>query len=111
MFWKKKKKDDTPLPTLCSTICVVWNNEEDISGSAQLYCDSIPIIFDVTKIVAIQADVEFKENGSVAIGNRTLLYIVGADEPLIIDQPYNTFSEYFTLLKSNEVYNAYNQDK
>jgi hypothetical protein len=111
MFWRKKKKDITPYPTLCSTVCVVWNNEEDIAGNAQLYCDSVPIIFDITKVSAIQADVEFKDNGSISVGNRTLLYLVGADDPLIIDQPYNTFSEYFNLLKSNEVYNAYNQDK
>ena len=111
MFWRKRKKEEVPLPTLCSTICIVWNNEDDVSGSAQLYCDSVPIIFDITKIAAIQADVEFKDNGAISVGNRTLLYIVGADDPLIIDQPFKTFSEYFNLLKSNEVYNAYNQDK
>ena len=54
---------------------------------------------------------EFKENGTINIGDRTLLYLVGADDPLIIDQPFNTFLEYFNLLKSNEVHNAYNQDK
>lgn len=111
MFWKKRKKEENPLPTLCSTICVVWNNEEEITGNAQLYCDAVPIIFDITKIAAIQADVEFKDNGSIAVGNRTLLYIVGCNDPLIIDQPYKNFSEYFNLLKSNEVHNAYNQDK
>jgi len=111
MFWRKKQKESTLLPTLCSTICVVWNNEDDVIGNAQLYCDNVPIIFDISKVSAIQADVEFKENGTINIGDRTLLYLVGADDPLIIDQPFNTFLEYFNLLKSNEVHNAYNQDK
>lgn len=115
MFFKSKKKKEEevregPLPTLCSTYCVVWNNEEEIESNPGqgLYADYVPIIFDVTKVSAIQADVEFRNDGSASIGSRTLIYLVGADEPLIIDSPYKTFVEYFTLLKSNEAYNNAN---
>lgn len=113
MFFKSKKKkeeDSTPLPVLCSTYCVVWNSEEEIESNPGqgLYADFVPIIFDVTKVTAIQADVEFRNDGSAAVGSRTLLYLVGSSDPLIIDCPYNTFVESFTLLKSNEAYNNAN---
>jgi hypothetical protein len=113
MFFKSKKKKEelsAPLPVLCSTYCVVWNSEEEIESNPGqgLYADFVPIIFDVTKVTAIQADVEFRNDGSAAVGSRTLLYLVGSSEPLIIDCPYNTFVESFTLLKSNEAYNNAN---
>ena len=110
MFFKSKKKkeqESAPLPVLCSTYCVVWNSEEEIESnpSQGLYTDCVPIIFDVTKVTAIQAEVEFRNDGSAAIGSRTLIYLIGSGEPLIIDCPYKTFVESFTLLKSNEAYN------
>jgi hypothetical protein len=110
MFFKSKKKreeESAPLPVLCSTYCVVWNTEEDVENnpSQSLYTDYVPIIFDVTKVTAIQAEVEFRNDGSAAIGSRTLIYLIGSGEPLIIDCPYKTFVESFTLLKSNEAYN------
>jgi hypothetical protein len=113
MFFKSKKRreeeeeDKKPLPVLCATVCVVWNSEEEIEAnpSQGLYTDSVPIIFDITKVAAIQADVEFRNDGSASIGSRTLIYITGSTEPLIIDAPYQSFVEYFTLLKSNEFHN------
>lgn len=113
MFFKSKKKkeeDLTPLPVLCSTYCVVWNSEEEIENNPGqgLYTDFVPIIFDVTKVSAIQADVEFRNDGSASVGSRTLIYLLGSEEPLIIDCPYKTFVETFTLLKSNEAYNNAN---
>jgi len=110
MFFKSKKKEQeesVPLPVLCSTYCVVWNSEEEIEAnpSQGLYTDYVPIIFDVTKVTAIQADVEFRNDGSASIGSRTLIYLIGSSEPLIVDSPYKTFVEYFTLLKSNEAHN------
>jgi hypothetical protein len=116
MFFKSKKKreeeedEKKPLPVLCSTTCVVWNSEEEIESNPGqgLYADFVPIIFDITKVAAIQADVEFRNDGSASIGSRTLVYITGSTEPLIIDAPYKSFVEYFTLLKSNEFYNNAN---
>ena len=116
MFFKSKKRreeeeeDKKPLPVLCATVCVVWNSEEEIEAnpSQGLYTDSVPIIFDITKVAAIQADVEFRNDGSASIGSRTLIYITGSTEPLIIDAPYQSFVEYFTLLKSNEFHNNAN---
>lgn len=113
MFFKSKKKEQEesgPLPVLCSTYCVVWNSEEEIESNPGqgLYTDYVPIIFDVTKVTAIQADVEFRNDGSVSIGSRTLIYLIGSSEPLIVDSPYKTFVEYFTLLKSNEAHNNAN---
>lgn len=116
MFFKPKKENKrieeeyTPLPVMCSTVCVVWNTEEEIEsnpGQAP-FMDNVPIILDVTKIAAVQADVEFRNDGSAAVGSRTLVYIVGSSEPLIIDTPYKNFLEYFTLLKSNEYHNNAN---
>lgn len=116
MFFKPKKENKyieeeyTPLPVMCSTVCVVWNTEDEIEsnpGQAP-FMDNVPIILDVTKIAAVQADVEFRNDGSAAVGSRTLVYIVGSSEPLIIDTPYKNFLEYFTLLKSNEYYNNAN---
>jgi hypothetical protein len=116
MFFKSKKRkeeeedDKKPLPVLCATVCVVWNTEEEIEANPGqgLYTDSVPIIFDITKVAAIQADVEFRNDGSASIGSRTLIYITGSTEPLIIDAPYQSFVEYFTLLKSNEFHNNAN---
>jgi hypothetical protein len=116
MFFKSKKKreeeedDKKPLPVLCATVCVVWNTEEEIEANPgqSVYTDSVPIIFDITKVAAIQADVEFRNDGSASIGSRTLIYITGSTEPLIIDAPYTSFVEYFTLLKSNEFHNNAN---
>ena len=116
MFFKSRKRkeeeedDKKPFPVLCSTVCVVWNTEEEVEANPGqgVFTDSVPIIFDITKVAAIQADVEFRNDGSVAIGSRTLIYITGSTEPLIIDAPYNSFVEYFTLLKSNEFHNNAN---
>jgi hypothetical protein len=116
MFFKSKKRkeeeedDARPLPVLCSTTCVVWNTEEEIESnpSQGLYAEYVPIIFDITKVAAIQADVEFRNDGSASIGSRTLVYIIGSTDPLIIDAPYKSFLEYFTLLKSNEFHNNAN---
>jgi hypothetical protein len=116
MFFKSKKRreeeedDKKPLPVLCATVCVVWNTEEEIEANPgqSVYTDSVPIIFDITKVAAIQADVEFRNDGSASIGSRTLIYITGSTEPLIIDAPYQAFLEYFTLLKSNEFHNNTN---
>ena len=114
MFFKSRKKKTSeanePLPVLCSTRCVVWNTEEEVENNPgqSLYATDIPIVFDITKVAAIQADVEFRSDGSASIGSRTLVYIMGSSDPLIIDAPYQSFFEYFTLLKSNEFHNNAN---
>jgi hypothetical protein len=70
---EEEEEDNKPLPVLCATVCVVWNTEEEIEANPGqgLYTDSVPIIFDITKVAAIQADVEFRNDGSASIGSRT----------------------------------------
>jgi hypothetical protein len=111
--WRKKRREEEedfrPLAVLCSTYSVLWNNEENIENSEALFCDNVPIMIDMTKIVAIQADVEFRSDGTCSVGSRTLAYCIGSETALIIDVPYKTFVETFTLLKSNEIHNDHNK--
>lgn len=109
LFRKKKEPIDLNaklLPELCSTYVVQWNYSEDI-GNEAIIAENIPFMFDARKCVGIQAEVEFKSDGTYYVGQRTLALMQGIDNPMIIDVPYNEFKKHYQELKSNIITNDY----
>lgn len=110
LFRKKKKEvvdlNAKLLPEMCSTYVIQWNYTEDI-GNESTHAENVPFLFDARKCAAIQAEVEFKSDGSYYVGQRTLAIMQGYDNAFIIDVPYNEFKKHFQELKSNIITNDY----
>jgi len=110
LFKKKKEQsvdlNEKLLPELCSTYIIQWNYTEDI-GNEATYAENIPFMFDARKCVGIQAEVEFRADGTYYVGQRTLALMQGVDNALVIDVPYNEFKKHFQELKSNIINNDY----
>lgn len=106
---KKEQKVDLNaklLPELCSTVVIQWNYSEEI-GMESLLADNIPFMFDARKCVGIQADVDFRSDGTYYVGGRTLVLMQGMDNPMVVDVPYNEFKKHYQELKSNIIVNDY----
>jgi len=109
LFRRKKEPIDLNaklLPELCSCTIIQWNYSEDI-GLESTYAEDIPFMFDARKCVGIQAEVEFRKDGTYYVGERTLALMQGIDNAIVIDVPYNQFKKNFQELKSNIITNDY----
>lgn len=109
LFRKKKEPIDLNaklLPEMCSTLVIQWNYSEDIALEST-YAENVPFLFDARKCAAIQADVEFRSDGTYYVGQRTLVIMQGYESAFIIDVPYNEFKKHFQELKSNIITNDY----
>jgi hypothetical protein len=109
LFRKKQEPIDLNaklLPELCSCRIIQWNYSEDI-GLESTYAEDIPFMFDARMCIGIQAEVEFKADGTYYVGQRTLALMNGVDNAIVIDVPYNEFKKHFQELKSNIMTNDY----
>jgi hypothetical protein len=109
LFRKKKEPVDLNaklLPELCSCTIIQWNYSDDI-GMEAIYAEDIPFMFDARKCVGVQAEVEFRNDGTYYVGQRTLALMQGVDNAIVIDVPYNEFKKHFQELKSNIITNDY----
>jgi len=109
LFRKKKEPIDLNaklLPELCSCTIIQWNYTDEI-GLEATYAEDIPFMFDARKCVGIQAEVEFRKDGTYYVGERTLALMQGIDSAIVIDVPYNQFKKNFQELKSNIITNDY----
>jgi hypothetical protein len=109
LFKRKKEPIDLNaklLPELCSCTIIQWNYTDDI-GLEATYAEDIPFMFDARKCVGIQAEVEFRKDGTYYVGERTLAIMQGVDNAIVIDVPYKEFKKHFQELKSNIITNDY----
>jgi hypothetical protein len=109
LFKRKKEPIDLNaklLPELCSCTIIQWNYSEDI-GLESTYAEDIPFMFDARNCVGVQAEVEFRADGTYYVGQRTLALMKGIDSAIVIDVPYNEFKKHFQELKSNIITNDY----
>lgn len=109
LFKRKKEPVDLNaklLPELCSCTIIQWNYTDDI-GLEATYAEDIPFMFDARKCVGIQAEVEFRKDGTYYVGERTLAIMQGVDNAIVIDVQYNEFKKHFQELKSNIMTNDY----
>ena len=109
----KKKKQEEELkeklenlrPELISTYVIQWNYAEDIGENEELLASDVPFCFNGRAASAIQADVEFNNNGTYTVGKRTLLFLNGQNHPIVIDVPFNEFKKHWQEIQTNIILN------